>query len=72
IQLVEDGVEVETTSLRVDEMTTLDLQNRGEVVLSSSHALTVFASIGEAGAAYVMPNAPEPADKRGHAWSVPL
>ena len=49
IQLVEDGVEVETTSLRVDEMTTLDLQNRGETVLSSSHALTVFASIGEGG-----------------------
>ena len=72
IQLVEDGVEVETTSLRVDEMTTLDLQNRGETVLSSSHALTVFASIGEGGAAYVMPNAPEPSDKRGHAWSIPI
>jgi len=56
IHLVENGVEVETTSLRVDEMATLDLQNRGEVVLSSSHELTVFGSIGEGGATYVMPN----------------
>lgn len=72
IQLVENGVEVETTSLRVDEMATLDLQNRGEAVLSSSHELTVFGSIGEGGATYVMPNAPEPSDKRGHAWSIPL
>lgn len=72
IQLVEDGVEVATTSLRVDEMTTLDLQNRGESVLSSTHALTVFGHVGASGAAYVLPNAPEPADKRGHAWSIPL
>lgn len=72
IQLVEDGVEVATASLRVDEMTTLDLQNRGESVLSSTHALTVFGHVGASGAAYVLPNAPEPADKRGHAWSIPL
>ena len=72
IQLVEDGVEVATRSLRVDEMTTFDLQSLGESVLSSTHALTVFGHVGASGATYVLPNAPEPADKRGQAWSIPL
>ena len=72
IQLIEDGVEVATRSLRVDEMTTFDLESLGESVLSSTHALTVFGHVGASGATYVLPNAPEPADKRGQAWSIPL
>ena len=72
IELIEDGVEIATRSLRVDEMTTFDLESLGESVLSSTHALTVFGHVGASGATYVLPNAPEPADKRGQAWSIPL
>ena len=72
VELNEDGSEVLTTSLRVDEMTTIDLSTYGTTTLSSSHALTVFGYIGDQGATYVLPNSPEPSDKRGHAWSIPL
>ena len=72
VDLSEDNVEVLSTSLRVDEMTTIDLSEYGTTTLASSHALTVFGHIGNDGATYVLPNSPEPSDKRGHAWSVPF
>ena len=72
VELLEGGSEVLTTSLRVDEMTTIDLSTYGATTLASSHALTVFGYIGEEGSTYVLPNSPEPSDKRGHAWSIPL
>ena len=72
IQLTEGGAEVLSTSLRVDEMTTLDLTNRETSTLSSTHELTVLAHMGDHGVTYLLPNAPEPSDKRGHAWSIPL
>ena len=72
VVLNEDGEELLSTSLRVDETTSIDLTAIGEATLSSSHELNVFALVGQGGAAYVLPNSPEPSDKRGHAWSVPL
>ena len=72
VELKESDSEVMTTSLRVDEMTTIDLSTYGTTTLASSHALTVFGHIGGEGATYVSPNSPEPSDKRGHAWSIPL
>lgn len=72
VDLSEGDAEVVSTSLRVDETTTIDLRSYGTTILSSSHALTVFGHIGNEGATYVLPNSPEPSDKRGHAWSVPL
>lgn len=70
--LTDSNEELFTEALRIDEMTTLDLKNIGEVVLTSTHALTVLGQTGDAGSTYVLPNAPEPSDKRGHAWSLPL
>lgn len=72
VVLTEDGRELLTTSLRVDETTSIDLTTIGEATLSSSHELNVFAQVGQGGATYVLPNSPEPSDKRGHAWSVPV
>ena len=72
VTLQEDGVEVDAIALRVDEMATFDLETRGTTVLSSSHELNVFGYVGSSGASYVLPNSPEPADKRGQAWSIPL
>jgi len=72
IALHEDGEQRTITSLRVDEMATFDLEDIGEAVLTSSHALNVHVAVGSSGATYVLPNSPEPADKRGQAWSVPL
>ena len=71
VTLVEDGEETQAISLRVDEMATFDLETIGEAVLTSSHALNVHGLIGSSGATYVLPNSPEPADKRGQAWSIP-
>ncbi len=67
-----DGEEVSNVALRVDDTASFDLENRGVASLTSSHALTVFGETGTSGATYVLPNAPEPSDKKGHAWSVPL
>ena len=71
VALVEDGEETQAISLRVDEMATFDLATIGEAVLTSSHALNVHGLVGNSGATYVLPNSPEPADKRGQAWSIP-
>jgi len=67
-----DGEEAENVALRVDDAASFDLSSIGEAVLTSSHALTVFGETGGSGATYVLPNAPEPSDKKGHAWSIPL
>ena len=72
VTLVENGEERQVISLRVDEMATFDLVAIGEAVLTSSHALNVHGLIGSSGATYVLPNSPEPADKRGQAWSIPV
>ena len=72
LRLHNGGTLLESIQLRVDDMVTLDLTERGEVLLSSSHALTVLGFNGESGATYVHPNAVEPSDKRGQAWSVPM
>ena len=72
VTLTVDGAERLATSLRVDETTSIDLSSIGEATLSSTHELNVFAHVGEGGATYVLPNTPEPSDKRGQAWSVPL
>ncbi len=72
LTLTENGTEVSTTQLRVDEMVTLNLSALGETVLASSHPLNVIGLRGDSGATYMLPNDPEPADKRGQAWSIPL
>ena len=72
VTLVVNGEEASVTSLRVDEMTSFDLTDVDEAVLTSSHELNVYGLVGNSGATYVLPNAPEPADKRGQAWSIPI
>ena len=72
VTLVVNGEEASVTSLRVDEMTSFDLTDVDEAVLTSSHELNVYGLVGNSGATYVLPNAPEPADKRGKAWSIPI
>ena len=72
ISLMEDGEETSAVSLRVDEMATFNLTNVGEATLSSSHALNVHTLVGNSGATYVLPNSPEPSDRRGQAWSIPV
>jgi len=72
VSLYENGEELLLTSLRVDEMATFDLENIDEATLTSSHALNVYGLVGNGGATYVLPNSPEPADKRGQAWSIPV
>lgn len=72
VTLYENGEELLLTSLRVDEMATFDLENIDEATLTSSHALNVYGLVGNGGATYVLPNSPEPADKRGQAWSIPV
>ena len=70
VSLYENGEELLLTSLRVDEMATFDLENIDEATLTSSHALNVYGLVGNGGATYVLPNSPEPADKRGQAYNV--
>lgn len=72
LELKQGDTTLLTTTLRIDEMRVLDLTSIGESVLSSSHALNVFGQTGESGVTYVLPNAVEPSDKKGHAWSIPL
>ncbi len=72
VMLQVNGEEVESSLLRVDDMDVFDLSEIGEAVLVSTHALTVLGNTGEHGATYVLPNMPEPSDKRGHAWTLPL
>ena len=72
VSLYENGEEVLLTFLRVDEMATFNLENIDEATLTSSHALNVYGLVGNGGATYVLPNSPEPADKRGQAWSIPV
>ena len=72
VSLYENGEELLLTSLRVDEMATFDLEDIDEATLTSSHALNVYGLVGNGGATYVLPNSPEPADKRGQAWSIPV
>lgn len=72
VMLVEGGEEVLSLSLRIDDMGVVDVSAYGAATLTSSHALTVFGHVGDGGASYVLPNSPEPVDKRGHDWSIPL
>lgn len=72
VSLTVNGEEVQTRALRVDDIGSFDVTSIGTAVITSSHALTVMGETGASGAAYVLPNAPEPSDKRGHAWSFPV
>ena len=72
VALKVNGDEVENVALRVDQTDAFDLSSLGTAILVSSHALTVMGETGDSGAAYILPNSPEPSDKKGHAWSVPL
>jgi hypothetical protein len=72
VSLTINGVEQQNVMLRVDEVDSFDLTTVDEAVLASTHALTVMGKTGESGATYVLPNAPEPSDKRGLAWSIPV
>jgi hypothetical protein len=72
VKLYENGEERLVAALRVDEMATFDLEGMDEAILTSSHALNVYGLVGNSGATYVLPNSPEPADKRGQAWSIPV
>ena len=63
---------VEERQLRVDELTTFTLGGTEDLVLSSTHELTVLAMRGEAGASILLPSDHEPVDDRGHAWSIPM
>lgn len=72
VSLLVNGEEQQSQALRVDDVGSFDLTAIGEGILTSSHALTVMGETGTGGATYVLPNAPEPADKRGHAWSFPV
>ena len=72
VSLNVEGVEETSIMLRVDDVHAFDLTSIGEAVLTSTHALTVMGKTGESGATYLLPNAPEPSDKRGHAWSIPV
>jgi hypothetical protein len=72
VSLNVEGVEETSIMLRVDDVHAFDLTSIGEAVLTSTHALTVMGKTGESGATYLLPNAPEPSDKRGNAWSIPV
>jgi hypothetical protein len=72
VALKVNGDEVGNVALRVDQTDAFDLSSLGTAILVSSHALTVLGETGDSGAAYILPNSPEPSDKKGHAWSIPL
>jgi len=67
-----NGDVVEERQLRVDELATFLLSESGDLVLTSTHELTVLALRGEAGASLLIPSDHEPVDDRGHAWSIPM
>ena len=64
--------ELEERELRVDELTEIGLALNEDLVLHSSHELTVVALRGDAGATVMLPNDHEPVDDRGHAWAIPM
>ena len=63
---------LEERELRVDELTEYLMTSNDDVVLYSTHELTVVAMTGEAGATVMLPNDHQPVDDRGHAWAIPM
>lgn len=63
---------IEERELRVDELTEIVLSSDEDLVLRSTHELTVLAFTGEAGATVMLPDDHQPVNDKGHAWAVPM
>ena len=57
---------IEERELRVDELTEILLSSNEDLVLHSTHELTVLAFTGEAGATVMLPDDHQPVDDKGH------
>ena len=72
IKLLIDGSLSENIAMNIDESINIDTSIMTDLVLESSHELTILASSGQGGGVLVTPDNPGKTDGKGRSWTIPL
>ena len=72
IKLMVDGSLSENIAMNIDQSINFDTSTMTDLVLESSHELTILASSGQGGAVLVTPDNPSKNDGQGRSWTIPL
>ena len=72
IKLLVDGSLSDNIAMNIDESINIDTSLISDLVLESSHELTILASSGQGGSVLVTPDNPGKTDGKGRSWTIPL
>lgn len=72
IKLLVDGSLSDNIAMNIDESINIDTSLISDLVLESSHELTILASSGQGGGVLVTPDNPDKTDGKGRSWTIPL
>ena len=72
IKLLVDGSLSDNIAMNIDESINIDTSIMTDLVLESSHELTILASSGQGGGVLVTPDNPGKTDGKGRSWTIPL
>ena len=72
IKLLIDGSLSDNIAMNIDESINIDTSLISDLVLESSHELTILASSGQGGGVLVTPDNPGKTDGKGRSWTIPL
>ena len=72
IKLLIDGSLSDNIAMNIDESINIDTSIMTDLVLESSHELTILASSGQGGGVLVTPDNPGKTDGKGRSWTIPL
>ena len=72
IKLLIDGSLSDNIAMNIDESINIDTSIMADLVLESSHELTILASSGQGGGVLVTPDNPGKTDGKGRSWTIPL
>ena len=72
IKLMVGGSLSENIAMNIDQSINFDTSTMTDLVLESSHELTIVASSGQGGAVLVTPDNPSKNDGQGRSWTIPL
>ena len=72
IKTTTNGVLADNFAMNVDQSINIDASTITDLVLESSHELTILGSSGLGGGVLVTPDNPDKSDGQGRAWTIPL
>ena len=66
------GSLTDNIAMNIDQSINIDVSTMVDLVLESSHELTILASSGQGGGVLVTPDNPSKTDEKGRSWTIPL